>query len=64
MLWLMNSTVRPPRLTNGPLTRHYQVADNRFPPGKRSLRRADLADFLLDELERGAHLRRIVGQAG
>ena len=56
--------VRPPRLTNGPLTARYQVADNCFPPGKRMLSRADVAHFLLDELHRGAHLRQIVGQAG
>ena len=56
--------VRPPRLTNGPRTARYQVADDRFPPGKRTLSRADVAHFLLDELDRCAHLRRIVGQAG
>lgn len=56
--------IRPPRLTNGPLTARYQVADNRFPPGKRTLSRANAAHLLLDELDRGAHLRRIVGQAG
>jgi putative NADH-flavin reductase len=56
--------VRPPRLTNGKLTARYQIADNRFPPGKRTLSRADVAHFLLDELERGAHVRQIVGQAG
>jgi putative NADH-flavin reductase len=56
--------VRPPRLTNAPPTGRYQIADNRFPPGKRTLSRADLAHFLLDELDRRAHLRQIVGQAG
>jgi len=56
--------VRPPRLTNGPLTRRYHVADNRFPPGKQTLSRADVAHFLLDELAQDAHLRQIVGQAG
>jgi putative NADH-flavin reductase len=56
--------VRPPRLTNGPLTERYQIADNRFPSGKRRLSRADVAHFLLDELKQGAHLRQIVGQAG
>jgi putative NADH-flavin reductase len=56
--------VRPPRLTNGPLTRRYHVADNRFPSGKQTLSRADVAHFLLDELDQRAHLRRIVGQAG
>jgi putative NADH-flavin reductase len=55
---------RPPRLTNGPLTARYQVADNRFPPGKRTLSRADVAHFLLDELHLRAHLRQIVGLAG
>jgi putative NADH-flavin reductase len=56
--------VRPPRLTNGPLTGRYQVADGRFPPGRRTLSRADLAHFLLDELDQRTHVRRIVGQAG
>jgi putative NADH-flavin reductase len=56
--------VRPPRLTNGPPSGRYQVADDRFPSGRRTLSRADVAHFLLDELEHPAHLRRIVGQAG
>jgi putative NADH-flavin reductase len=56
--------VRPPRLTNAPPTGRYQVADNRYPPGKRALSRADLAHFLLDELDQRIHLRQIVGQAG
>jgi putative NADH-flavin reductase len=56
--------VRPPRLTNGALTARYKVADDRFPSGKRMLSRADVAHFLLDELAHGAHMRRIVGQAG
>jgi putative NADH-flavin reductase len=56
--------VRPPRLTNGKLTARYQIADDRFPPGKQTLSRADVAHFLLDELKRGAHVRQIVGQAG
>jgi putative NADH-flavin reductase len=56
--------VRPPRLTNGPLTGRYQVADSRFPPGKRTLSRADVAHFLLGELDQRTHVRRVVGQAG
>ena len=56
--------VRPPRLTNGPLTARYHVADNRFPPGRQTLSRADVAHFLLDELEHRAHVRHVVGQAG
>lgn len=55
---------RPPRLTNGALTRAYGAADGRMPPGARlTISRADVADFLLDELEHPAHLRRIVGLA-
>ncbi len=55
---------RPPRLTNGGLTRHYAVADDRMPEAARfTISRADLADFLLDEVEHAAHVRRIVGLA-
>jgi uncharacterized protein YbjT (DUF2867 family) len=55
--------VRPPRLTHGPLTTHYAVEDGRLPPGRRIVSRADLAHFLLEELERGAHRHQIVGMA-
>jgi putative NADH-flavin reductase len=56
--------VRPPRLTDGARTRTYGVADGRMPPGARStIRRADVADFLLDEVEQPAHVGRIVGLA-
>jgi putative NADH-flavin reductase len=55
---------RPPKLTNGPLTGHYQVADGRMPSGRISISRADVAHFLLDALERDAHARQIVGMAG
>jgi putative NADH-flavin reductase len=58
---------RPPRLTNGPLTGRYGTADDRMPPGARgaaaSISRADVAHFLLEELEHRAHVRRIVGMA-
>ncbi len=55
---------RPPRLTNGPLTRTYGVAEGSMPPAARfTISRADVADFLLDELEHPAHIRRIVGLA-
>jgi putative NADH-flavin reductase len=56
--------VRPPRLTNGQLTRRYRVEDGAMPRGSRLVSRADVADFLLDEVERGAHRRQIVGMAG
>ena len=56
--------VRPPRLTNGSLTRHYNVEDGRLPSGKVMVSRSDVAHFLLTELEQHAHSRRIAGIAG
>jgi putative NADH-flavin reductase len=58
------TVVRPPRLTNGPLTERYLVADGSMPRGGLSLARADVAHFLLNEVEEGRHLRAIVGMAG
>jgi putative NADH-flavin reductase len=57
---------RPPRLTNGALTGRYAVADGNLPAGagmNASISRADVAHFLLDELERPTHIRRVVGMA-
>jgi putative NADH-flavin reductase len=54
---------RPPRLTNGPLTKRYKVEDGRMPRGKWIVSRADVADFLLDELHQGTHTHKIVGMA-
>jgi putative NADH-flavin reductase len=55
---------RPPRLTNGALTRRYGVANGRMPTAARlTISRADLADFLLDEVDHPSHVRRIVGLA-
>jgi len=54
---------RPPRLTNGPLTRRYKVEDGRIPRGKWIVSRADVADFLLSELHQGKHTHKIVGMA-
>jgi putative NADH-flavin reductase len=54
--------VRPPRLTDGPPAGGYVAADYRMPPDSRlSMRREDLASFLLDEVERPAHVRCVVG---
>jgi putative NADH-flavin reductase len=58
--------VRPPRLTNGSRTQRYGIADDRLPDGAggvATISRADVADFLLNEVERPAHLRRVVGIA-
>jgi putative NADH-flavin reductase len=58
------TVARPPRLTNGQRTRAYGVGDGRMPPGARlTISRADVADFLLGELEHPAHVRRIIGLA-
>jgi putative NADH-flavin reductase len=58
------TVARPPRLTNGMLTRSYAVADDRMPPAARlTISRADLADFLLEEVQHPAHVHRIVGLA-
>lgn len=52
--------VRPPRLTNGALTQNYHVADGRLPKGM-TISRACVADFMVKEAERPAHVRQIVG---
>jgi len=52
--------VRPPRLTNGPLTKSYSAADGRLPKGM-TVSRACVADFMIKEAERPAHVRQIVG---
>jgi putative NADH-flavin reductase len=55
--------VRPPRLTNGDLTRNIRVMDDRLPAGGMTISRADVADFMLHEVEEAAHLQQIVGVA-
>jgi putative NADH-flavin reductase len=55
--------VRPPRLTNGPLTRAYRIADDYLPKGGAIISRADVAEFMIGEAEKPAHIRHIVGIA-
>jgi putative NADH-flavin reductase len=58
--------IRPPRLTNGPRREHYGVADDRLPNGaggNATISRADVAHFMLDEVEHPEHMRRVVGVA-
>jgi putative NADH-flavin reductase len=58
--------VRPPRLTNGLRTERYGVADDHLPNGAggaSAISRADVAHFILEELDRSEHLRRVVGIA-
>jgi putative NADH-flavin reductase len=58
MDWII---ARPPKLTNGPLTGRYHVADGRMPGGRWLVSRANVAHFLLEELQCGAHRHQIVG---
>jgi putative NADH-flavin reductase len=53
--------VRPPRLTNGGARRGYRLRVGERPRGAWSMQRADLADYLIDEAETGAHVGAIVG---
>ena len=54
---------RPPRLTNGPLTGRYCVENGHLPDrsATASISRADVAHFLLSELEHRAYIHHIVG---
>ena len=55
--------VRPPRLTHGRLTSRYAVANGHLPAGRAVVSRADVAHFVLDEVERGQHAHQIVGMS-
>lgn len=58
--------VRPPRLTNGPRTEIYGLAVDHLPKGaggNATISRADVAHFMLDELEQPGHMRQVVGIA-
>jgi putative NADH-flavin reductase len=55
---------RPPRLTNGALTGRYLAKDGALPKGRLVMSRADVAKFLLDEVERNEHVGQMVGLAG
>lgn len=67
MMSALNWTiVRPPRLTNGTRTERYGVADDHLPSGagaNATVSRADVAHFMLDEVEQPGHMRRVVGIA-
>jgi putative NADH-flavin reductase len=57
------TVVRPPILTDGPATGRYRTgADLRLSFTSR-VSRPDLADFMLDELDTNAHVRRAVAIA-
>ena len=58
--------VRPPRLTNGARKERYGVADDHLPfgtGGNATISRADVAHFMLNEVEQPQHVRQVVGIA-
>jgi putative NADH-flavin reductase len=59
--------VRPPRLTDRPRTKRYDISDDRLPLGAggggATIGRADVAHFMLEEVEQPAHIQRVVGIA-
>lgn len=55
--------VRPPQLSDGPLTRRYGVAPDAMPQGKRVVSRADVAHCVLEAAEKKRFLHGIIGMA-
>jgi putative NADH-flavin reductase len=55
--------VRPPRLTNGPLTGVYRTAHGRNIPGGWKVSRADVAHYMLRALDQPETIKQIVGVA-
>ena len=55
--------IRPPRLTNGPMTNCYRIMDGALPPRGFFISRRDVAQFMIGEAENPAHVREIVGLA-
>lgn len=53
--------VRPPRLLEGGIPRGYRVDRLPFQGSSWAMQRADVAAFLLDEVEKAGHVREIVG---
>jgi putative NADH-flavin reductase len=55
--------VRPPRLTNGPARHRYRVANDNLPRKGFLISRADVAHFMIGEVEKPTHSKKIVGVA-
>jgi putative NADH-flavin reductase len=55
--------VRPTRLTHGAATSSYRIADRKLPKEGSLISRADVADFMVREVEKPAHVKQIVGMA-
>ncbi|HZY61808.1 MAG TPA: SDR family oxidoreductase [Edaphobacter sp.] len=53
--------VRPPRLTDGPLTGHARIVAGHLPKGGFTVSRADVAAFMLQEAAAPQFVRQVVG---
>lgn len=53
--------VRPPQLTDKPETGRYRVRDEHLPVFGFKIARADVADFMIQCVEKHASIRKIVG---
>ena len=53
--------VRPPQLTDKPRTGQYRIDEGHLPKFGFNISRADTADFMLDAMEKGNSVRKIVG---
>jgi putative NADH-flavin reductase len=53
--------VRPPQLTNKPVTGRYRVQAGHLPRFGFKISRADVADFMIKAVEEHAHVREVVG---
>ena len=53
--------VRPPRLTDKPYTGRYRVREGHLPEFGFTISRADVADFMINTVERGALIAKIAG---
>jgi len=51
--------VRPPKLSNGKLTKQYRVSDEQITDGPGSLSRRDVADFLVELATNGGHAKKV-----
>jgi hypothetical protein len=57
------TVVRPPRLTDGPLTTTYRVAHGRNVPGGFRVSRADVAHLMLHAIDRPDTVKEVLGVA-
>jgi putative NADH-flavin reductase len=53
--------VRPPQLTDKPCTGKYRIREGHLPRFGFSISRADVADFMIGTVERGASIGKVVG---